>query len=73
MSLPIGLGPEGLGPEIRLDIERPEQAAPPRKPGLPHLPIASPTLRRGSTMPRRLHKRQQKTLQRVETTTFTAP
>jgi len=23
MSLPIGLGPEALGPEIRLDIERP--------------------------------------------------
>ena len=26
MSIPIGLGPEALGPEVRLDIERPGQA-----------------------------------------------
>ncbi len=25
MALPIGLGPEAIGPEIRLDIERPGQ------------------------------------------------
>jgi len=33
MALPIGLGPEAIGPEIRLDIERPGQNQPTEETG----------------------------------------